>query len=150
VKISRVLMACGVGITLLFGTSGVAGAIQYGADFVLPQADGTTQVHVESFAPGVNVEVRLVCPIATTLLTSTTAEADGTITVYVTLPANVDGCSINVVGGAVDKSFPLAGALPATGNDAGSLLQVGFGLLALGLIIVGVGQLRRRVSPQVA
>ena len=112
-------MAVGVGVAMFGATSGTAGAITYGADLVLPQTDGSTQVHVESFAPGVTVDVKLVCGTTETSLTTAVAEADGTINVYVTLPANTAGCSINVVGGAVDKSFPLAGNLPSTGSDFG-------------------------------
>ena len=149
-KLSRLLTACGIGVSLMLGTAATAGAITYGADLILPKPDGTTQVHVEGFVPGVTVDVSLVCGTTTTPLTTTPAEPDGTITVYVTLPTNTNGCSIKVVGGAVVKSFALGTTLPTTGSDSGSLLQVGLGLLALGLVSVVVTQLRRRTSPRVA
>ena len=101
-----IVVAVAGAFAVVMGLGSTANAIQYGTDLVLPQEDGTWQVHVEGFEAGDAVTVTLECTgDATVTLGTTTAESDGTIDEFYTLPAGTTTktCAIHVAGGAVSK-----------------------------------------------
>lgn len=139
-----------VAVVATLGFASTAHAITYGADIVGKSADGSYQVHVEGFQAGDAVTVTLSCTgQADVTLGTPTAEADGTIDEFYTLPAgtNVDTCSIDVAGGSISRSYALGtggGGLPATGSDTTSVLPLIAGLVGVGAVLVGVAAFRRR------
>ena len=151
-----------VGLMTLM-SAGHVGAASYGFDFVLNGAleqGGSTQVHVESFAPGSNVTVVLVCPGFEKTLANPIADADGVIDVIVTVPADTPSgqCAIRTSGAAaaggiktVSSTIKIGptsagGTLPSTGSSPTSLLSLGAGILVLGITVVSATRLRRRTG----
>ncbi len=129
----------------LFGFAASAGAITYGADLVLLKEDGKWQVHVEGFQPGDQATVTLVCegkdPLA---LGTETAADDGTIDNRYALPADADikTCTINVKGGAIDRTFTLN--LPATGSTTTGTVAIAAALVAVGGVVLAASSLGKR------
>ncbi|MEO6570811.1 MAG: LPXTG cell wall anchor domain-containing protein [Ilumatobacteraceae bacterium] len=143
--------------------SGSVAADSYGFDFVLNGAlkqGGSTQVHVESFAPGAKATVRLVCPGYEAVLAEPVADKDGVVDVIVTVPADAPSgkCAIPVsgaaaAGGTKNASFSIkigatsaGGSLPTTGSSPTSLLSLAAGMLMLGATAVLATRLRHRTN----
>ena len=142
---NSIVLAIAATLAAVLGSATAVSAIEYGADLVIPKEDGTWQVHVEGLTAGATVTVTLACAgDATVTLGTTTAESDGTIDEFYTLPAGTTSkvCSIQVVSGAISKSFAIG--LPSTGASSLSSMAVAGGMIAAGGVVVAMSSLGRR------